>query len=61
MTDRGGAQGTILGVVPLGQGRVILDGTARTPGGWKSYDWGRLVADARDPQQSLPLATAPLH
>lgn len=69
MTDKAGAQGTILGVVQLGAGRVILDGTARTPGGfftklpgfdsdhpnavqqgddWKSYDWDRLVANARE-------------
>jgi hypothetical protein len=70
MTDVEGHHGTVIGAVKVGEGRVILDGTARTEAKtlgskiagfdvnhpnaiqqgnqWNSYDWDKLLANARD-------------
>ena len=69
MTDTEGHHGTVIGAVKIGEGRVVLDGTAHTEGSamarlpgfsvdhpnaeqqgnqWNSYDWDKLIANARD-------------
>jgi hypothetical protein len=68
MTDTRGNHGIVIAAVPIDQGLVVLDGTARrertffgrlpefdasNPNavrdgeGWNSYDWSRLVDNAR--------------